>query len=72
MELEIILAAVVDKWPIAASVAMGLGALVVLAEVVVLVTPSKSDDAKWAKIKAVPVFGKVLAFLASKAPIKKK
>ena len=49
-----------------------LGAVVVVAQVVVALTPSKADDATWEKIKAMPVLGGILSALASLAPIQKK
>ncbi len=58
--------------PIVATVLVALGALVVIAQVVVGITPSKSDDAAWEKIKGMPFLGAFLSALASLAPIQKK
>jgi hypothetical protein len=46
MKLKIILAAIGDKWPIAARIAMGLNALVILAEIMVFVTTKKLKKQK--------------------------
>jgi len=49
-----------------------LGVLVVVGQAVVALTPSKSDDLAWEKIKQVPILGAVLSALASFAPLQKK
>lgn len=48
------------------------GGIVMLAQGVVLLTPSKKDDEAWAKIKAVPILGAALDALTAFAPFKKK
>ncbi len=58
--------------PIAALVLVFLGLLVVVAEAVVILTPTTKDDEFWGKVKAIPVLGPVLAALAKLAPIQKK
>lgn len=60
------------KYPIVGYVLMGLGALVVLAQSIIVLTPSKADDAFWDKMKAIPVLGTLISALAEMAPIKKK
>ena len=50
----------------------GLGTLVVLGQTVVLLTPSKADDAWLAKLDSVPLLGSLLKALRSFAPLQKK
>lgn len=49
-----------------------LGGLIVVAQIVVLMTPTKKDDAAWAKIQAVPVLGRLLIALEALSPWRKK
>jgi hypothetical protein len=72
MQVEEFLTSLVEKFPVAGLILTILGILVVVAEIIVVLTPSQKDDAAWAKIKGVPVLGQLLAFLASMAPIRKK
>ena len=72
MDIEAILMLVVGKFPIAAALAMVLGTLVVLAQVIIPLTPSKADDHAWEKLKGVPVLGSLLAALVKFAVIQKK
>lgn len=58
--------------PVVSIVLMVLGVLVVIAQTVVAITPSKADDAAWEKIKAIPFLGAVLSAVAAMAPIQKK
>jgi len=58
--------------PIVMYVLAAIGALVIGAEVVVAMTPSTDDDAKWAEIKAIPILGGFIAAFAKLAPIQKK
>ncbi|MBK9496889.1 MAG: hypothetical protein IPO08_20915 [Xanthomonadales bacterium] len=51
---------------------MALGTLVVIGQVIVVATPSKSDDEAWEKIKSVPLIGGIISALANFAPISKK
>lgn len=71
-DLALLLQGLIDKVPALGLVLMVLGMLVVVAQTVVLATPSKTDDAAWAKIKAIPVLGHLISLLESFAPIKKK
>ena len=48
-----------------------LGALVVLGQAIVAITPGKADDAKLEEIKK-GFFGKIIDALAAFAPIQKK
>lgn len=50
----------------------GLGALVVLGQAYVMVSPSKNDDAWLAKIESMAVVGAILKGLKAFAPIQKK
>lgn len=58
--------------PVVAVVLVVLGTLVVIAQAIVAITPSKADDLAWEKIKAIPFLGAVLSALAAMAPIQKK
>lgn len=72
MDVAMILQMVVDKVPVVGFVFMGLGALVILGQAYVAISPSKDDDAFLAKVEAIPVLGHILKALASFAPIQKK
>jgi len=71
MELSII-SGLVAQFPWLASVAMILGSLVVIGQIVVSLTPSKADDEAWAKIMNIPLLGAVLQALTNFAVIQKK
>lgn len=60
------------QYPVVGSVLMGLGALVVVGQCVVVITPTKKDDEAWEKIKAFPIVGHLISALANFAPIQKK
>lgn len=49
-----------------------LGCVVVIAQVVVALTPTKKDDAAWDKIHSIPLLGKFLDALTKFAPLQKK
>lgn len=68
MELQPIL----DLSPMLAIGLSAVGALIVCAQAIVVLTPSKSDDHAWEKIKAMPILGHLLSILAEMAPIRKK
>ena len=53
-------------------VLMGLGSAIVVAEVVVLLTPSSSDNEAWAKIKAIPVLGSFISAITKFSVIASK
>jgi len=72
MDVSVILALLVDKFPIAGLVLGGLGALVVLGAAVVALTPSKSDDAAYEKVMGIPILGPILKAIAAFSPIAKK
>lgn len=58
--------------PVAALIVGILGTLVVIAQVIIPMTPSKSDDAAWDKVKSVPVLGALISALTNFAVIQKK
>ena len=72
MDYVAILQSLVAKWHVVGGILMALGMLVIVGQVVVVATPTKKDDEAWAKIKAVPILGSVLAALEHFAPIQKK
>lgn len=72
MEYEAILGWLGGLHPIIPLVLAGLGALVVLGQAYVLMTPSKEDDAWFDKLEAIPILGAVLKALKSFAPIQRK
>lgn len=67
-----LIAELVVKMPIVGFILMGLGGLVVLAQIVVAITPSKDDDAFVAKVKSIPILGQVIALIEAFAPLQKK
>lgn len=72
MDASTILTLLASKFPVIGVVLAVLGALVVAGQVVVTLTPTTADDEAWAKIKAIPVLGQIIAALAAFAPIQKK
>lgn len=71
MEAQI-LSALAALNPFVALALASLGALVVIGQVVVVLTPSKSDDEAFEKIMGIPILGGFLRALAAFAPIQKK
>ena len=71
MELAV-LNSLVSAVPGLSVILMALGTLVVIGQVIVVATPSKSDDEAWEKIKSVPLIGGIISALANFAPISKK
>jgi hypothetical protein len=72
MDFIVIAQMLVAKFPITGMILSILGGLVIMGQVIVAMTPSKSDDEKWEAIKAKPVIGPILSALANFAPIQKK
>jgi hypothetical protein len=70
--LQGLVATLLAKFPVLSLVLGGLGTLLVLAQVVVLVTPTKKDDEALAKAEGVPVLGSLLVLLKSFALVQKK
>ena len=60
------------QYPIINQVLVILGSLLVLAQVVVLLTPSKKDDAKLEELKKNSIFKKIWDFLLSFSVLQKK
>lgn len=69
--MELFIIDLISKYPIAPLVLSILGLIVVLAQVIVLMTPGKKDDAIMEKIEANPFGKKLLSFFVSFAPIQK-
>jgi len=63
---------VADKFPIVALVLGALGCLVIVAQAVVIMTPSKSDDLVLENIQKSSIGGLLLKALIAFAPIQKK
>jgi hypothetical protein len=78
MDVETIVKFVVElseKFPWAVWVLVvlsGLGSLVVLAQSIVAITPSKADDLALEKIEQSSILGVILKVLLAFAPVKKK
>jgi hypothetical protein len=70
-EMEILMF-LVAKFPVLSLVLGVLGTLVVVGQAVVVMTPSKADDAAWEKIKAIPFLGKFVEALTAFAFVQKK
>lgn len=58
--------------PVVALIVGILGTLVVIAQVIIPLTPTKKDDEAWEKIKGIPVLGQLLSILTNFAVIQKK
>jgi hypothetical protein len=72
MDFQAIAQMLIGKWPIFGIILSVLGALVVVGQTFVAITPSQNDDAAWEKLKAMPVIGQIISLLSSFAPIQKK
>jgi hypothetical protein len=62
---------ILNKFPWVNYVLSGLGSLMILAQTVIAITPSKKDDAWWQE-KQKGVLGKLFKFFTDFAPIQKK
>ena len=69
--MELFLAELLAKYPQISIALVSIGTLLVFAQAVVLITPSKSDDEKLSKILLNPIVKKVWDFVISFAPIQK-
>lgn len=69
--MEILIAEILAKYPWALPAFGIIGFVVVVAQVVVLATPSKKDDEILAKIESNSIGKKVMDFFISFAPIQK-
>lgn len=72
MDLVALIQGLIASYPVLATIAGILGSLVVLGQVVVVLTPSKSDDLAWEQLKSIPILGPILSALTSFAFIQKK
>lgn len=72
MDFSFIFAWVVSVLPVAKVVLEILGGLVVVGQVVVMMTSSKSDDAYAESLLSMPIVGNLLKSLIAFAPIQKK
>ncbi|MDH3324056.1 MAG: hypothetical protein OEL89_00295 [Candidatus Peregrinibacteria bacterium] len=61
-----------QKYPMINLVLGGLGSLLIIAQIVVVFTPSKKDDEKLADLMGKSWFKKAYDFLVSFAPYNKK
>lgn len=57
--------------PLVHTIVVILGTLLVAAQAIVSATPSTSDDAWWAKLKAIPYVGPFIVWLTNFAPFHK-
>lgn len=64
--------ALVEQWPIAGTVLMVLGGLVVIAQFVIMITPTKKDDEKLESLMKKPFYKLIVDVLISFAPFSKK
>jgi hypothetical protein len=71
MDFESILIALAGLHPALPVALSALGALVVIAQIVVLVTPSPKDNELMAKLEGIPMVGQLLKALKSFAPKQK-
>lgn len=69
--MEQVLLGLLSQYPWGALILSALGTLVVVGQVVVVLTPSKKDDAILDDIKK-GMFGKLLDMIAAFAPIQRK
>jgi len=69
--MEMLLAELITKYPVVLLALTIVGLLVVVAQVVVMMTPSKKDDELMAKIEANPIGKKLISIFVSFAPIQK-
>ena len=70
--LQSLVMSLVDKYPIVSTILMVLGSLVVLAQIIVPLTPTKKDDKILEDIKGKPWLKSLLDFFVSFAVFQKK
>lgn len=70
--MDTVIQFLVVQFPVLGLILAGLGALVVTGQAIVLITPSKADDAAWEKLKGIPLVGQIVSVLVNFAPIQKK
>ena len=71
-DLIAILMGLIVKFPVLGMVLAALGALVVLGQAYIALTPSQDDDAWYAKVESIPYVGAILKALKAFAPIQRK
>lgn len=71
MDFEAIIAFLGVSYPVLKGIFSVLGLVVVVGQIIVALTPGKSDDAAAEKVFALPIIGPILKALALFAPIKK-
>ena len=72
MDIVALISLAATKFPVVTLIATILGALVVLGQVLVAVTPSPKDNEAYDKIMNMAILGPILKALSSFAPIQKK
>lgn len=72
MDVGAILDTLVGLVPVLKTVLVVLGSLVVVATVLVKITPSQEDDALLVKLKAVPILGALLTALEKFSVLSRK
>lgn len=70
--MDAVLALLVGALPVAKIILEILGSLVIIATVVVKLTPSQGDDAFLEKVKVIPVLGDVLRAIEKFSVISRK
>jgi len=72
MQLDPMLGWLSALHPIVPIVLAGLGALVVVGQAYVAITPSEKDDAWFEKLEGIPLVGSLIKALKSFSPIQRK
>jgi hypothetical protein len=70
--VDTILGMLIHQYPAIVGVLTILGTLVVLGQVVVVLTPSKSDEEAYSKLMSTPILGVILMALSKFSVIQKK
>lgn len=69
--MELIIAELITKFPIVSTILVVLGLIMVLAQVIVVLTPTKKDDEFLEKLEANSIAKKLIDLFVSFAPIQK-
>ncbi len=72
MEFETIVNFIINLWPMAEYIFIGLGALVVVGTTIETIVPDKYDKGFMKKIMSVPVLGEFLNFISKFSPFNSK
>lgn len=70
--VDALVSLLVSKFAIVGYILMGLGVLVVLGRSYVLLSPTKDDDAFYAKLEANVILGPLLKLLVKFSPVQRK